>query len=656
MNRPSFWHEGKAESNSDIMPNEPMQPILQQRNTHAVLAGLAAALIAVVAYASTLMLTVNGSDSDFTVDTGEFQVALATWGTVHHTGYPLYMLLGSPLVSVLRLAGVPPAVGASVYSMVWAVLAVFGTGLIVYRLTQDDALSIVSALAFGLTASMWIHASIAEVYSLSMAILVAMLGLTVRLMGNWNDREGWLLALLGGLGVAHHRLVVLAIPIIGIALLPTLLRKARWQLVLRWLFIATLCFVIGFLPYLDMPFRVWLGSTWNYGRPETWDGFWYIFFGTEVKDWQKPVFDLATNLVNLRDIAFILADELTWPGVVAATIGLLLSIWNKATRPIGGLLAGTIVIYILFSSLTRKAVLLQANLMPVTFCLILGLAVGLQALKLFSIHRIAFLAPTMLAIGCVFIHRPTVLALTQNPGGANYIDLFEKHLDAPDGSVVMAPWGWRYFSLSYAHQVEGQMPQWDIVDHRADFPALTKNSGAAYTSADSFYIFTTDEFWAPRLGGAHLSSVGPGLVRITRDAEQIDPNVPIIEFGDGLAFVDMKVRPAPEGNSDIVVWWTATGTPSKDYSTFVHVSDAEVIASGDDLIAQDDQVAPVYAWYATSQWSAGELVREDHVVTLPPDRPAKLIVIGMYSRDEAGNFVNLGTVEYINESGDWQQR
>lgn len=630
-----------------------MSRLVQQRNIRVA---LAAALIAAVAYASTLMLTVNGSDSDFTVDTGEFQVALATWGTVHHTGYPLYMLLGSPFVSLLGLVGVAPAAGASIYSLVWAVIAVFGTGLIAYKLTQDEALSIVTALAFGLTASMWIHASIAEVYSLSMAITVAMVGLTLRLMNNWSDREGWLLALLGGLGVAHHRLVALAIPVIGLALLPTLLRNARWQAVVRWLLVATLCFILGFLPYLDMPLRMWLGSTWNYGRPDTWDGFWYIFFGTEVKDWQKPVFDLATNLVNLRDITFILADELTWPGLVAATISTLLAIWNKPTRAVGGLLAGTSLIYILFSSLTRKAVLLQANLMPVTLCLIVGLAVGLHALKLLSIHRLAFLAPTALAIGFVFLHRPTVLALTQNPNGANYVELFEHYLDAPKGSVVMAPWGWRYFSLSYAHRVEGQMLEWNIVDHRADFPTLTHDTGTAYTSADSFYIFTASEFWAPRLGGAHLSSAGPGLVRIAREAEQRDPNTPITEFGDGLAFVDMNVISAPEGKTDIVVWWTATGKPSKDYSTFVHVSDAEAIASSDDLIAQDDQVAPVYAWYATSQWNAGELVREDHVVALPPDRPAKLIVIGLYSRDESGNFVNLGTIEFINQDGEWQSR
>src|SRR3972149_6080690 len=77
------------------------------------------ALLAAAIYASTLMLTVSGSDSPYTADTGEFQVALAEWGTVHHTGYPLYMLLGSPFVAALRVAGVPPSAGAFVFFLVW---------------------------------------------------------------------------------------------------------------------------------------------------------------------------------------------------------------------------------------------------------------------------------------------------------------------------------------------------------------------------------------------------------------------------------------------------------------------------------------------------------------------------------------------------------
>jgi len=630
-----------------------MSPHLKQP-WHYVAVG---AIVIALVYSSTLMLTVSGGDSDFVVDSGEFQVALAEWGTAHYTGYPLYMLLGSPFVSLLRLIGIPPAAGASIYSLLWAVIAVGGAIVIASRLTGQFWLALGCAVVFGLSQSMWIHASIPEVYSLSMAILVVILAITFSLLNaeTWDDQPGWWLALAGGLGVAHHRLIAVALPVIGLVLLPKLVRNSNWRFVARWLLIAVACFALGFLPYLDMPLRAWRGATWMYGQPGTWGGFWYIFFGTEVKDWQKPVFEAGAILINLRDMAQVLANELTWPGLAACLVGSVVAASTRLTRRPAILLLGIAFAYVLFSALTRKAVLLQANLMPVVLCLTLGLGLGLKVIsKLFAlIHHVALAALLLWASILFVLHRPVVLALSRNPDGVNYVARFEK-LDGPAEALVMSPWGWRYFALSYAQRLEGKFSQWNIVDHRADFAALTRDGDAVFTAADTFYIFTADDFWKPRIGGAHLSSAGPGLVEIRREFRAYSPNSPLIELGDGIALADVAVSPPDlQGNVNVMVWWAATAKPTHDYSTFVHVSDADSISSSDDVIAQGDQIAPVYAWYATSKWSPGELVREDHALTLPPDRPARLIVVGMYRRDEAGNFINLGSVNLRNDNGAW---
>jgi len=253
----------------------------------------------------------------------------------------------------------------------------------------------------------------------------------------------------------------------------------------------------------------------------------------------------------------------------------------------------------------------------------------------------------------ILANRPFVLGIARDPAGAAYIRTVSR-LDAEAQPVVMAPWGWRYFALSYAQRVEGQFPGWRIVDHRADFAALTEATGRAYTAADSFYIFTAEEFWRPRLGGAHLSSAGPGLVRVSAAPELRPAAAPVIPLGDGLGLLRVEVRPLGGDEWDVAVWWTATGQPGRDYSTFVHVSDAPAITAPGDLVAQSDQVAPVYAWYATSRWTPGEVVREDHAVTLPADRPARLIVVGMYWRDEAGNFVDLGRVQVRKRGETWE--
>src|SRR3990172_10622942 len=109
-----------------------------------------------------------------------------------------------------------------------------------------------------------------------------------------------------------------------------------------------------------------------------------------------------------------------------------------------------------------------------------------------------------------------------------------------------------------------------MVDQRADFAAPPRDTGRAYTAADSFYIFTAADFWAPRLGGAHLSSAGPGLVEISATPTLRDPSARIVELGDGMALVSVDVRPPDKnGDTDIVLLWTATAAPGRDYSTFV---------------------------------------------------------------------------------------
>ena len=65
---------------------------------------LGAGAVAAALYGATLMSVVSGCTSEYCADVGEFQVALATWGTVHYTGYPLYMLLGSPFVAQVSLS------------------------------------------------------------------------------------------------------------------------------------------------------------------------------------------------------------------------------------------------------------------------------------------------------------------------------------------------------------------------------------------------------------------------------------------------------------------------------------------------------------------------------------------------------------------------
>ena len=64
----------------------------------------------------------NGSENYFMIDVGETQIVLNRWGTLHATGYPLYVMIGSTLVALLRAFGIGAATAPAVVSLFWGML------------------------------------------------------------------------------------------------------------------------------------------------------------------------------------------------------------------------------------------------------------------------------------------------------------------------------------------------------------------------------------------------------------------------------------------------------------------------------------------------------------------------------------------------------
>ena len=96
--------------------------MIHKRTLFSIL-GLSAALaILLVAYLPVLQNIPNGSENYFMIDVGETQVVLNRWGTLHATGYPLYVMTGSALVALLRAFGVSAAAAPAVVSLLWGLL------------------------------------------------------------------------------------------------------------------------------------------------------------------------------------------------------------------------------------------------------------------------------------------------------------------------------------------------------------------------------------------------------------------------------------------------------------------------------------------------------------------------------------------------------
>ncbi|HRF93708.1 MAG TPA: hypothetical protein PLZ51_00875, partial [Aggregatilineales bacterium] len=72
-------------------------------------------------YAITMQTIPNGSGHYFMIDVGETQLVLNLWGSLHSTGYPLYVMLGNVLTSIMRLVGISPIVAPAIVSLIWGI-------------------------------------------------------------------------------------------------------------------------------------------------------------------------------------------------------------------------------------------------------------------------------------------------------------------------------------------------------------------------------------------------------------------------------------------------------------------------------------------------------------------------------------------------------
>jgi hypothetical protein len=122
----------------------------------------------------------------------------------------------------------------------------------------------------------------------------------------------------------------------------------------------------------------------------------------------------------------------------------------------------------------------------------------------------------------------------------------------------------------------------------------------------------------------------------------VPPGTPV-ELGDGISLLALKVKPSGD-SLRATLYWQAARTPSQNYSVFVHLSDKDSINAPGDMIAQADSEHPVYGWYPTTKWGAGEVVREDYSIQIPAGKQARSLTAGMYTRLSDGTFQNLGQV------------
>ena len=612
-----------------------------------------------ILYAATLQTHISGSfpestaasilKNEYIKDVSEIQVALNVWGTIHHTGYPLFAILGNLFTLPLRVVGIEPAAAASLYALAWGVVMLAAFGLLIARLTQRPLLASLSVLLLGLTRTFWLHNVLAEVYSMSMAITALLLALALWPAGDSPGRTNRLrrrflwLALLGGIGVAHHRAVIFIAPGLIYATWPLIQRERR-----RLLLPALGLGLLGLLPYLYLPLRAWQDADWVYGEPDTLRGLWTEFSGEEASYLVTLPPDLAGWGDNLAGVWDILITELTLPGLLIGLAGLTLAMTISSQRHAARVAALVAAGPLLFAITFHTAVLPQAVLMPVVLVLVFGVALSID--WLLRQDRVRWLARgTLLALAVwaallAAWHYNYIDELVHEPSGQQTIERLAQ-LPREDKTALMLPWGPRYAAASYARLVTEDYADVMMVDHKGEFGRLLAEGYQLYTEPETFYTYPppwpTDfnagsDWWQSRLGTLYISSAGPSYVQLQAGPWLAEPGEPVgTHIAHGIARRAAWLT-CDDSAIYLHVIWGADSRPDADPSIFVHLQGDEPTPNPPNA----DQRHPVHGWYPFAQWSPGELVHDDYTLPRLPDRTQ--VIFGLYEQDATGQFVNFG--------------
>ena len=603
-----------------------------------------------IVYLLTLQTIPNGSSHYYMIDVGETQIVLNQWGTLHATGYPLYVITGNLLTTLMRLIGIDSVTAPALVSLLWSLASLALIYRLANHLTGRIWLSATMTVLFGLTRTMWIHGVIAEIYSFTLLILVLLLTLAL-----WREaishRIYWL-ALIGGIGVAHHRAIAMSIPALLYAVWPEFQHTPHTKLP-RLILLSLTLGLMGLVQYAYLYLRAQAGADWVYGQPGTLAGLWDEIIGTEASRFIGPPESLTALIDNFNQVNLVLVRDLTLPGITLGILGLIIAIQIHQLRRAAITFALTALAAYAFHVFWYRDIL-SALILPIILSLAFGWLFLADALLKYFFHtRIALVAITLTDVielfnlGYAFIRFVLIAitlagvvalfnlnfafidTLTTDPTGLQTIEQMEQ---APPESTVMLAWGPRYFAASAGKLLMNDLAHIDLVDDKHNLAEITETA-TLITPEYTFFNQPVD-WWRDKLGQpVYLQAAAPGFVSIRTSPVMANP-----PLSEGITVASETLSCEPERLILDVIWQTGD-KPTRDLSIFVKAFDSD-----GNLVGQGDQSAPVYGWRPLTTWVAGEQVRDIYPIEVTSDSVTE-VRYGMYRTLGDGSFENVS--EYV---------
>ncbi|NJP05518.1 MAG: DUF2723 domain-containing protein [Chloroflexaceae bacterium] len=540
---------------------------------------LALTLAFVLLYTLTLFPGIGGGD------TAELQRVCATLGVAHSTGYPLYTLTGWLWQQLLPIG--LPAWRINLFSAVAAAITLGGMYWLNRMLGHARGIALAASAALGLSLTFWEQATHAEVYALASLLQVALM---LALLG-WRERQlpFWLIGLVIGLNLAHHRLILLMLPgVVGFVLLT---RLPRW----RELAVASGALVLPCLLYLSIPWRV---PPWEDG----WQVLRSYMSSDMVWQWLQPERLWAEMPGRPWElISTLVLPQFLIVGAILALLGTVRLLVSD--RALATLVLSSYICFFGFSSAYYVD----------DIAVFLGGAHVLQAMLIASgatwisqwlpqrMRPLVALGLLALPLALFVINRPVLAQLNTSAHEGYARQLLGYPL--PPQSLLYGD-GFTIESLRYLQAVEGLRTDIELAWHVHE-----QRIRDVLAQDRSVYLL----HFAPQLP-LNQQPEGPFL-RVTSEPLHLPANADV-RWDDHLQLSGFRLDPGPYragAQVPIMLQWQVDAAPAQAYIAFVHIVD-----SNDQLWAQQDRPP---AGVPTNQWQPGQVYHDLYTPQLPADVP-----------------------------------
>lgn len=598
-------------------------------------------------------------------DSAEFQFAAWLGGFAHPTGYPLYLILGWLWSHAVPLG--EPAYRMNLFSAVWGGAAVALISLLMMRLlrfvdvrAEGGAARVVglgAALAFTFTPTFWSQAVVAEVYTLHVffvaAILLALLVWAER-MGRGDiagaSRQLYLGALLFGLSLTHHRSTILLIPAVILFMFggfhhatdhsrPTLRR------------ILSLCLVVlaPLVLYLVIPLRA---PHVPYYRIELAPGQFLPLYESTVGGFLAHVSGsvFSTSLVapqarslDIGGLVGRFADELSPTGLILGLLGLgwllvrgIFARDRRAWQLLG--LTGIFFLAQIAFNLFYAIGDIHVYYIPAYLVWILWMGMGAwmlgqAAASLFRSSGVGRPRATLLVASVValalllaFTYRSAVVywPKVQRASDASAQQAWDALLAAelPQDAILvsndrdeMAPLWYVQYVQGMRQDLTGLFPK---LQPGAAWATVARVTDLALATGRPVYLVKpmpglAIKFDLEPLRDQPVGPLGPPVEVRPLAKTEPDHAVDLI-YGETVRLAGYDVAPAalaPGQSLQVVLYWEPMQLMGADWTTFVQILDA-----GGAKVGQSDH-RPGGDFYPSSLWAPGERLVDRHTISLP---------------------------------------